>query len=225
MDFSNALHYTEILLAIALLQQSLEHIFGPRKELKLFLPKALLCILLAFGFYIKWVLALLLIHSVYLLKYFKGPYNGGSDRMSLLITTCLSLIYFTNNFNIQKLVFGYLALQLVLSYFIPGLVKAFNREWWTGQVLKDVFEFSSFPASNQVRKIIHYPKLLCMASCLIILFELAFPIVFINQDILMIGLCLALSFHIANSYLFGFNRFIWAWLAAYPSLIWLHNYL
>jgi hypothetical protein len=28
----------------------------------------------------------------------------------------------------------------------------------------------------------------------------------------------ALAFHIANVYVFGLNRFVWAWAATYPAL-------
>jgi hypothetical protein len=35
------------------------------------------------------------------------------------------------------------------------------------------------------------------------------------------ALALTAAFHLANACLFGLNRFLWVWLAAYPSLIWL----
>ena len=35
------------------------------------------------------------------------------------------------------------------------------------------------------------------------------------------ALALAAVFHTANACLFGLNRFLWAWLAAFPALIWL----
>jgi hypothetical protein len=30
----------------------------------------------------------------------------------------------------------------------------------------------------------------------------------------------AAAFHLANACLFGLNRFLWIWLAAYPPLLW-----
>jgi len=34
----------------------------------------------------------------------------------------------------------------------------------------------------------------------------------------MIALAIGAAFHLANAFAFGLNRFLWAWLAAYPAL-------
>jgi hypothetical protein len=52
------------------------------------------------------------------------------------------------------------------------------------------------------------------------LFELAFPATLFHPASLVAGLVLAALFHLANAVLFGFNRFFWIWLAAYPSILW-----
>jgi hypothetical protein len=40
---------------------------------------------------------------------------------------------------------------------------------------------------------------------------------------LVLALILAAWFHIANACLFGLNRFVWFWVAAYPSILWLQG--
>jgi hypothetical protein len=60
-----------------------------------------------------------------------------------------------------------------------------------------------------------------MASWMVMLFEVLFPLSFLNSTTLMLALAVAISFHVANACLFGLNRFVWFWIAAYPSLIWL----
>ncbi len=222
MNFDTAVRLTEILLALAFIQQSIEHLQTAEDERRLFLPRIILSILLMLGIGTPWVCALLFIHGILILKRFDGPYNGGADRMSLLILTCLCLIHFMPGSNFQEYIFGYLALQVILSYFISGCFKIINPEWWTGQALQDLFRFSAFPVSEDLRAWADRPRiLLCLASWVAILFELFFPLVLLNQSALIIGLCAALIFHLGNIYLFGFNRFLWVWLAAYPSLIWL----
>jgi hypothetical protein len=37
------------------------------------------------------------------------------------------------------------------------------------------------------------------------------------------ALCVAALFHLANAVLFGLNRFLWVWIASYPSILWLHG--
>ncbi len=52
------------------------------------------------------------------------------------------------------------------------------------------------------------------------LFELLMPITFLNATSLAIALMVAASFHLANAWVFGLNRFLWSWLATYPALWW-----
>jgi hypothetical protein len=225
MSLSVAIRLTEILLALAFIQQSLEHLHGTRDEQRLFFPRIILSILLMIGLSTQWICALLFIHGILILKRFEGPYNGGSDRMSLLVLSSLCLIHFMPTSQLKEYIFGYLALQLILSYFIAGCFKIINPEWWSGRALQDLFRFSAFPASEALRGWADHPRILCLASWITILFELVFPLTLLSQNTLIIGLIIALTFHLVNTYLFGFNRFAWAWLAAYPSLLWLQGLL
>lgn len=223
MSLDNAIRLTEILLALAFLQQSIEHFNAPRDERLLFLPRIILSILLLLGFQTQWVSLALVILGLFILKWFQGPYNGGSDRMSLLILCCLCLVYFMPTVQWREYIFGYLALQLMLSYFIAGWVKIVNPQWRDGRALQDVFRFSAYPVSEDLRNWADRPRLLCLMSWAVMLFELLFPVTLLTQTSLIIGLAIAAMFHFANACLFGFNRFFWIWLAAYPSLLWLQQ--
>lgn len=223
MSLIEAIRLIEILLALAFIQQSIEHLHAPTDEQKLFIPRIILSIFLLTGIWTAWISLFLLIHAIVILKRFDGPYNGGSDRMSLLILSCLCLIHFMPSSQLQAYILGYLALQLILSYFIAGFCKIVNREWWSGQALQDLFRFSAYPASEALRSCADHPTILFLASWISILFELFFPLTLLSHNILIIGLLMALSFHLINAYLFGLNRFVWAWLAAYPSLFWLQE--
>ncbi len=223
MSLDYAIRLTEILLALAILQQSIEHINAPKDERSLFVPRVFLSILLMLGFQTQWVCLALVILGLFILKRFQGPYNGGSDRMSHLILCCLCLVYFMPTLRWQEYVFGYLALQLVLSYFIAGWVKIVNPEWRNGRALQDVFRFSAYPVSEALRTWADRPRLLCWMSWAVILFELLFPLTLLTQTTLIIGLVIAATFHFGNACLFGLNRFFWIWLAAYPSILWLQQ--
>ena len=88
MTLDAALRATEVLLALAFIQQSAEHIATTVKDRPLFLARILCCLVLIAG--VQTVLALvgLALISLALLNRFQGPYNGGSDRMSVLILWC-----------------------------------------------------------------------------------------------------------------------------------------
>lgn len=223
MDFDTAQRLTEILLALALLQQSLEHLSAAKDEQRLFAPRIVLCGLLLFGVQSQWATLGLVILSLPILHRFQGPYNGGSDRMGLLILFCLCLTHFAPNQTWKDVAFGYLALQLVLSYLLSGWVKIVNPDWRSGRALRDVFQFSAYPVSENLRSIADRPRLVFAASWAVMLFEIVFPATLLHPVALIAGLGLAALFHLANAVLFGLNRFFWIWLAAYPSILWFQH--
>ncbi len=223
MTFELALRFTEILLGIALLQQSAEHLVSTQNERLCYLFRGAACLLLIAGIGVHLASLVLLGLGLYLLYRFNGPYNGGSDRMTLLILICLCLAHWLPNPYWREVALGYLALQLVLSYVMSGWVKIVNAEWRDGQALRDVFLFSAYPVSEATRKWSDWPRLLLVMSWAVMLFELLFPLALLSQPMLIAALTLAALFHIANFYLFGLNRFVWAWLGAYPSILWLQQ--
>jgi len=220
MSFETALRATEILLALAFLQQSAEHILA-RIDRALFMPRAVASIGLLLGLFSPWMLLGLTVHSIFVLHRYQGPYNGGSDRMGLLILYCLTFASWTPAGVLPQAAIGYLGVQVVLSYFISGKVKILNPDWRSGQALQDVFHFSAYPVSEGLRDLAKRPRLLWAASWAVMGFEVIFPIAFLHSTLLIGALIIAAAFHIANACLFGLNRFVWFWIAAYPSLIWL----
>ncbi len=223
MNIELSIRLSEILLATAFLQQAFEYAYSHKKEKALYIPMLVFALAIILGFLTKWFCLLLLLHALFVLKRFQGPYHGGADRMSLLVLTSLTLVHFLDGSVFEKYVWVYLALQVLASYFVAGCVKVSNPDWRSGKALEDLFAFSAFPASESLRALSRYKNLLKIASCLVIIFELSFPLFLISKITLILGLVLALSFHITNSFLFGFNRFIWAWLAAYPALLWMQH--
>jgi hypothetical protein len=223
MSLELALRLTEMLLGFAFLLQSLEHMKGRADDRPLFMLRAFLSLFLIAGLYTQWVWVTLVFVGLLMLRRFQGPYNGGSDRMSLLILCCLCLAYLFPLPQFQEYVFGYLAVQLVLSYFISGWVKILNPEWRSGRALQDVFAFSAYPVSEALRSLAKRPRLLFVGAWAVMVFEVAFPFALITQGTLIVALAVAAVFHFANACLFGLNRFFWSWLAAYPSLIWLQD--
>lgn len=220
MTLEAALRVTEVLLALCFLQQSAEHIASDHRDRFLFGARALLCLPLLTGPLIVPGLLGLAGISLIMLHRYQGPYNGGSDKMSLLILWCVLGARLAPTILWSEAFMGYLAFQLTLSYFISGRVKLANLEWRSGQALQDVFAFSAYPVSKDLRRFAERPKLLWAMSWSVMLFEVLFPLALLHAYSLYAALLLAAVFHLANACLFGLNRFFWIWLAAYPSLIW-----
>ncbi|MDC0656463.1 HTTM domain-containing protein [Leisingera sp. SS27] len=223
MTLDAALRATEILMALAFLQQSAEHLAGFRDERLIYGLRAILCALLLFGIASPWVLLALVLLGLLILQRFQGPYNGGSDKMSLLILCCLTAARWLPQEHWKEYAFAYLAGQLVICYFISGQVKIVKPEWRSGRALQDVFRFSAYPVSEGLRAFADQPRLLWAMGWAVMLFEVLFPLALFSRETLILALFTAALFHLANACLFGLNRFFWIWLAAYPSLLWLQE--
>ena len=225
MSLEAALRLTEILLGCTLIQQSLEQGARPSAERPLFALRLLLACALVAGFHAPLAAWGLLLLAILLLRRYDGPYNGGSDRMGLLILTSVALCHAAPTLRLKEVALGYLGVQLILSYVMAGWVKAVNREWWTGAALRDVFAFSAYPQTAALRQLAARPALLRLGGRAVVVFELAFPLGLVSPHALAVMLTLAALFHLANALLFGLNRFLWIWLSAYPALWWLQGRL
>ncbi len=222
MSFELAIRLTEIALGWAIALQSIEQW---RTARTFFSVRFMLAAGLLTGTLAAFCLLGLCIQACVLLVRFQGPYNGGSDRMGMLLIFCLSLAHWAPNPRWQELAFAYLAAQLVLSYVISGWVKVKNPAWRSGAALRDVFAFSAYPVSEDLRTLSNHPNLMFVLSWAVIGLELVFPLTLLSQPTLIGGLILAAMFHLSNALFLGLNRFFWVWLATYPSILWLHDRL
>ncbi|MEQ5871300.1 HTTM domain-containing protein [Sagittula sp. NFXS13] len=223
MDFSLALRVTEVMLALALAQQSLEQIAIDRRDAPWLLARLALCAALLVGQ--GWAVFGLFALGLYALHRYDGPFNGGSDKMSLLILACLSVAQAAPTVFWAEMAFGYLGVQLVLSYVISGQVKLANPAWRRGDALRDVFHYSAYPVSEDLRRLADRRLVTFWGGWVVMGVEAAFPLFLLHPLALLAGLLLAAAFHLANAMLFGLHRFFWIWLCAYPSLIWLQGRL
>lgn len=222
MSFDIALRLVEIGVSLALIQRAFEHL---GHETKLFLPQGVLAAMLLIGIApgpIIWGLWALCLWQLYR---FQGAYNGGADKLAMLALTCLAFAHAAPTPFWSEMALAYLAVQLVLSYFISGWVKLTNPDWRSGAAVRDVFAFSAYPVSGNMRAISKRPGLTLAASWAVITFEVAFPLALTHPVLLAGALIVAAGFHLANAITLGLNRFFWIWLSAYPALIWFQGRL
>lgn len=222
--FAGALRLTELMAGVALAVHSLEHLLShgaERRERLIFSLRGVLAVLLAQGEFAAITSLLLLGTAILTLHRFQGPYNGGSDRLGILILICLTIAHWAPTPYWQAVGFGYLGAQVTLSYFMAGWVKITNPQWHSSHALQDVFAWSAYPVGESLRGWAHHPRLLWCAAWGVMLLELAFPLALLHPSLLKVALLLTASFHLANACLFGLNRFFWIWIASYPALLWL----
>ncbi|MEW6056674.1 MAG: HTTM domain-containing protein [Bdellovibrionota bacterium] len=155
----------------------------------------------------------------------RGTFNGGSDFMTLIVLTALVLGgLFAHTPGAQTACLWYIAFQTSSSYFISGLAKITKRNWRTGKALKGFFESTVYEPSPVLGFASRRPRVLFFASWFVMIFECTFPVALVNPNLCLAYLGLALGFHLANFYVFGLNRFLFAWAAAYPALYFCSQY-
>jgi len=151
---------------------------------------------------------------------FRGLFNGGSDSMTALIALALTVAQGLHHHELAvKACLAYIAIQLVLSYFLAGLAKIKNPDWRAGLAFAEFFKtprYDSPPAwiKSLMSKAVPARRI----SWAILIFECSFPLALVSTKLCAVYLATAFAFHILNFYVFGLNRFVWAWAAAYPAL-------
>jgi hypothetical protein len=154
---------------------------------------------------------------------FRGTFNGGSDAMLLAVLLGVSLARASDSSTLQLASLAYVAAQLVLSYFVAGIAKLRQPTWRDGRALLAMVRLRPYAAPPWATRMLSHRMLAVAASWWVIAFECAFPLALTGPTSAQILLSAALGFHLANVAILGLNRFFWAWLAAYPALLFFAN--
>lgn len=165
--------------------------------------------------YFSIVLFLLALSTFLITIRWRGSFNGGSDYLTLIITSCL----FVGSLHplLAKAALWYITLQVVSSYFLAGLYKIKEPKWRLGTA---VFGFVSSPSYKTPQFILDKsrdPNWAKMLAWGVILFELSFPLALFHP-LTKFYIVLGMAFHLMNFITFGLNRFFWVWCASYPAL-------
>lgn len=158
---------------------------------------------------------LLIIHR------FKGSFNGGSDSMTLLtLTTLLVGSLSLHHPYFLKVAAGYLSIQVILSYFYAGLVKAKGVDWKSGHALYLLSVGHNYAPPLFLKKLFQHQLIGKLGTYFILYAELLSPLILLikNPKIIAVTLLTLGSFHFINFLYFGLNRFFWSWISTYPLL-------
>jgi hypothetical protein len=152
---------------------------------------------------------------------YRGTYNGGSDFMTMVVLIGLTGARIFSQW--EKYFIAYIAVQVCLSYFISGLVKLKKKNWITGEAFQSLSRSQSYSIPSRARKLMSRAGFARCASLLLIIYEVSFPFALVNTDFCRVYIVIAVMFHLAMVYVFGLNRFLWAWFSAYPALFYWSN--
>ena len=157
----------------------------------------------------------LLFSQVAICVRFRGTFNGGSDYMTVLILLSLCA---AEHPLLMRAGLLYIAVQATLSYVIAGLVKLKEPAWRSGEAVRAFLGSTHYGAPALVRRLAATPRSSRLLSAAVIGFECGFPLALIDARVCLVVLVLGAGFHLTNAIVFGLNRFLFAWVAAYPAL-------
>ncbi len=175
----------------------------------------LVCAVLLTIFSHPLILTFLLLSTVLICVRWRGVFNGGSDYMTIVILTALTVAaIFPDNYWVTFGALWYITIQVCSSYFVSGVVKLKRANWLSGRALPVFINSTIYKPLPISDKLIIFK----VSSWLIIIFECSFPVALLHPNICLLFIVVAFLFHLINVYIFGLNRFLYAWASAYPAL-------
>jgi hypothetical protein len=186
----------------------------------------LLAASLLFGFGTSSVLPGLWLSQLAIAVRFRGTFNGGSDSMTLLILLALSIASFAPQQPLlQSACLLYIGVQASLSYFVAGLAKLKEADWRRGAALPSFVLNTPYGAPVWTRALVGRAHVSMLLSWGVMAFECLFPLSWLDPRVCLGFLAIGAGFHLANALVFGLNRFLFAWAAAYPALLYCSQWL
>lgn len=153
----------------------------------------------------------------------RGAFNGGSDFMTQVVLTGMLLAHALLGLGMGPLSWalglGWIALNATTSYVIAGGVKWLQPQWRNGTALP-VFLDTGLHGPLPENSIFRRPWVAKCAAWSFMAWEATFPLAFISVELALLECAVALFFHLLVFRFFGLNRFVWAWLASFPAIIW-----
>jgi hypothetical protein len=181
-------------------------------------------LLLALG--LGWLpaAALLLLTQLAIGARFRGTFNGGSDYMT--VTLLLGLTAASVGHPLAaRAGLAYVCVQLVLSYFIAGVVKLAQPGWRSGLALQQLLSSNRYGTPPGLRRVVRRAGVARWLSIALLGFECGFPLALTGPRAALAFVVCGVAFHLGTVVAFGLNRFLFAWAAAYPALFYFSSQL
>jgi pimeloyl-ACP methyl ester carboxylesterase len=153
---------------------------------------------------------------------FHGQIYGsdGSDQASLLVQAAATVARSSRDPRVVDAALWFLALQSTLNYAASGWVKMVSPTWRSGRALPGVMRTVTYGHQGAWRTATRFPRSARTVGHAVLAMECLFPAVFGTGGRLtpaFVGS--AAAFHAANGGLMGLGRFVGAFSAMHPALL------
>lgn len=145
--------------------------------------------------------------------------TDGSDQLSFLGNAAAALGRVGGSQRTRQAAADFLALQVTLSYFISGVVKAPGKRWARGTALEGIMATETYGDKGFYDLLQKYPRLGRVVSRGTYILESLMPLAFVNEKVLKSALLMFGGFHLANARTMGLGRFVLPFVSTYPAII------
>jgi hypothetical protein len=158
----------------------------------------------------------------------RGAFNGGSDFMTIVVLSGLLIAMVVGASGDLALGWRagliYIAIHAASSYFISGGIKLLNPEWRSGEALALFLDGGIYGPLSRLSLFWLRPVAM-VCSWAFILWECLVPLAFLDVEFAVVYCAIAGVFHCLVFWYFGLNRFVFAWLAGFPAIIYVAGQL
>lgn len=204
-----------------LLVKVLNGVFRARPYATLLFTRALAAVALVLGGG-TWAVVVLVLCQLLMLIRFRGTFNGGSDFMTLMVTMGVALAHCLSPVlgEARALMLGlwWIALQSMTSYFVSGAVKMRVPEWRSGAAMS-YFVDRALRGPLPLQSLLLNPWFARLGAWAFMAWEVAVPAILLGPPMAAAFCTVAATFHLLVFRYFGLNRFVWAWVATFPALM------
>lgn len=146
--------------------------------------------------------------------------SDGSDQLAFLVQSAAALARIGDSHRRREAGLVFLAGQAGLSYLASGAVKLASRSWRSGEALTGVLRTRTYGDRGLYSFLRAHPRLARAAAHAVLVAEVGFPLVLLLPTRLALGAIAGMTvFHLLNARYMGLARFVWAFLATYPAVI------
>jgi hypothetical protein len=152
--------------------------------------------------------------------------NDGADQLMTIILAAVlaGRLWQGVGDGAQEMAAMFIGAQACLAYSVAGIAKIVSPVWRSGAAVSDILTTKGF-GCNWLRKVFGWsPWIALVAAWSVMMFETLFPIVAImDPQGAMIAVMAGTLFHVCNAPIMGLNNFVWAFLATYPSVLFMSH--
>ena len=166
------------------------------------------------------LIALVIALQVAVLKRHHLTIDGSDQMMFVVLVACLLGRLSGGPLSVRAAV-AFLAAELTLAYVVAGFAKAASSHWRSGRALAIIAQTRMYGQPLVARMMRDHPRLGRAAGATVLVWESLFFVTLTAPHPVVIGLlAIGLGFHIGCAVVMGLNRFVWAFAASYPALLW-----